>query len=570
MNYLIHICIFILTIKCSLNYEPYKHKGIYNLDSSNVESFINSNLMTLILFYNNNMEGESAESDLQLSIKEYIQKSIDNEILYNKGFNIKTSVYIAKYLVTNKEDITKFQLNKLPVFRLFSASEDIMYNENANKKRSMANLGLMDESEIVYFFQKVGSLAVKINKEDDLNFVLSNKPEYTMYLMYVGDIEENNSNTNDINNTNSDDHDIKTTNAYKKFLQIRSKFKDILYLTCTSEYCNKKFGKYSLVIFKNYNPNNNKAIIMKSSDFKPNITDNINEIKQWIESNSLGYVMSFNSLFVNSSLIIKKLALVIFRSEASPLRKEYNKILTKLAKAYPEISFHSSDIKGNEDIEKISKYFLINNRQELPVVYLIDMRSGDMDKYKFPDAMITNENNIIKDNIKISHKNLKEFIELFNSNSLEKEELSEPLSKALKVQEKFLKEKNIQDSKVTILVKDNYKDIVHNENKDVLVNFYTDWCEHCHHLMPFYENLAQYMSINQDLIIAKIDMSKNTIEGAKVTEYPTFKLYSKENKYDGEEYPGSLVYGEFGNFIKKYSKSKIEVPEIVYDKKNDL
>ena len=57
----------------------------------------------------------------------------------------------------------------------------------------------------------------------------------------------------------------------------------------------------------------------------------------------------------------------------------------------------------------------------------------------------------------------------------------------------------------------NFEEIVKNSEKDVLVEFYAPWCGHCKALAPKYDELALRVNRNKNLVIAKIDSTKNEI-----------------------------------------------------------
>lgn len=63
------------------------------------------------------------------------------------------------------------------------------------------------------------------------------------------------------------------------------------------------------------------------------------------------------------------------------------------------------------------------------------------------------------------------------------------------------------------LVGKTFSEKVNDKNKDVLVLFYSDSCEHCKALMPKYMELAQQLKSNKNILIAKIDGTKNEVEG---------------------------------------------------------
>jgi len=87
------------------------------------------------------------------------------------------------------------------------------------------------------------------------------------------------------------------------------------------------------------------------------------------------------------------------------------------------------------------------------------------------------------------------------------------------------------------LLGSNFQTITNDETKNVFVMFYQPWCEDSIKFMPTWESLG-YRSRNIDnLIIARIDLSENDVEGFEVTSFPTlFYFPAKSPNY--EEYKG--------------------------------
>lgn len=47
-----------------------------------------------------------------------------------------------------------------------------------------------------------------------------------------------------------------------------------------------------------------------------------------------------------------------------------------------------------------------------------------------------------------------------------------------------------------MVVAENFDEIVNDENKDVLIEFYAPWCGHCKSLAPKYDELAEKVSFS--------------------------------------------------------------------------
>ncbi|KAK5810833.1 putative disulfide-isomerase A6 [Gossypium arboreum] len=107
-------------------------------------------------------------------------------------------------------------------------------------------------------------------------------------------------------------------------------------------------------------------------------------------------------------------------------------------------------------------------------------------------------------------------------------------------------------SNVVVLNADNFDAVVLDKTKDVLVEFYAPWCGHCKSLAPTYEKVATVFKMEEDIIIADLDVDKNRGIGEKyeVGGLPTLKLFSKGNKA-GEDYNGDRDLDDLVNFINE-------------------
>ncbi|XP_065631299.1 probable protein disulfide-isomerase A6 [Quercus suber] len=109
-------------------------------------------------------------------------------------------------------------------------------------------------------------------------------------------------------------------------------------------------------------------------------------------------------------------------------------------------------------------------------------------------------------------------------------------------------------SNVVVLTSDNFGEVVLDETKDVLVEFYAPWCGHCKNLAPTYEKVATAFKLEEDVVIANVDADKYKDLGEKygVSGFPTLKFFPKGNKA-GEEYEGGRDLEDFVAFINEKS-----------------
>lgn len=118
-----------------------------------------------------------------------------------------------------------------------------------------------------------------------------------------------------------------------------------------------------------------------------------------------------------------------------------------------------------------------------------------------------------------------------------------------------------QEGPVTVVVAKSYQDVVIDNDKDVLLEFYAPWCGHCKSLAPKYEELAALYSSDAELsskvIVAKIDATANDVPDA-ITGFPTIKLFPAGSKDSPVEYAGGRTVEDLANFIKENGKHQAD------------
>lgn len=95
-----------------------------------------------------------------------------------------------------------------------------------------------------------------------------------------------------------------------------------------------------------------------------------------------------------------------------------------------------------------------------------------------------NQKFIMKD--EFSMEAFEQFIKDLSSNKLEPYLKSEPVP-----------EKN--EEPVKVAVAKNFDEVVINNNKDTLIEFYAPWCGHCKKLAPAFDELAQKVYIGKTI-----------------------------------------------------------------------
>jgi len=138
-----------------------------------------------------------------------------------------------------------------------------------------------------------------------------------------------------------------------------------------------------------------------------------------------------------------------------------------------------------------------------------------------------------------------EFVDKFSSGNVKPSIKSEPVPES-------------QDGPVTIVVAHNYKDVVLDDSKDVLIEFYAPWCGHCKSLAPKYDELGElYKPFSDKVVIAKVDATANDVPD-DIQGFPTIKLYVAGKKDAPITYSGGRTVEELAAFVKSSGKYGVD------------
>ncbi|KAL7942218.1 disulfide isomerase PDI1 protein [Trichoderma barbatum] len=151
----------------------------------------------------------------------------------------------------------------------------------------------------------------------------------------------------------------------------------------------------------------------------------------------------------------------------------------------------------------------------------------------------------------ITEKDIAAFVDNFATGKIEPSIKSEPIPET-------------QEGPVTVVVAHTYKDIILDDTKDVLIEFYAPWCGHCKALAPKYDELATLYANSEfkdKVVIAKVDATNNDVPD-EIQGFPTIKLYPAGDKKNPVTYSGARTVEDFIEFIKENGKHKasVEVP----------
>jgi len=185
----------------------------------------------------------------------------------------------------------------------------------------------------------------------------------------------------------------------------------------------------------------------------------------------------------------------------------------------------------DEQGQRIIKYFGIEPK-EFPLIEILDYKSGSPIRYRFEGQFRLQQ--------------LEKFMDKYHKKELKRFMKSEPLP-----------EKN--PGPVFKVVGINFKKEVIDNDNDVLVKFYAEWCGHCKRLIPIYEEVAEQLKKNTKLKLMEIDGTKNDVEGVITKSYPTIFFFPAGKKDEPIKYDKQRTKEDFIQFLKEKATNPIEL-----------
>nr|XP_057915447.1 protein disulfide-isomerase A4 isoform X2 [Doryrhamphus excisus] len=92
---------------------------------------------------------------------------------------------------------------------------------------------------------------------------------------------------------------------------------------------------------------------------------------------------------------------------------------------------------------------------------------------------------------------------------------------------------------VKVVVGKTFEEIVMDNEKDVLIEFYAPWCGHCKKLEPDYLSLGKKYKAEKNLVIAKMDATTNDVpDDYKVEGFPTIYFAPSNDKHNPVKFEG--------------------------------
>jgi protein disulfide isomerase len=109
------------------------------------------------------------------------------------------------------------------------------------------------------------------------------------------------------------------------------------------------------------------------------------------------------------------------------------------------------------------------------------------------------------------------------------------------------------DAPVKIIVGKTFKDIVLNNEKEVLVKFYAPWCGHCKTIAPHFDEAAKRLANNPNIVIAKVDSTENEVSVVDIEGFPTLKFWGKDKSQPPIDFTGERTADGIIQWLKDHT-----------------
>ncbi|KAL7381979.1 hypothetical protein ABVT39_014540 [Epinephelus coioides] len=222
-----------------------------------------------------------------------------------------------------------------------------------------------------------------------------------------------------------------------------------------------------------------------------------------------------------------------------------------LLTAYYDLDYHhnvrGSNYWRNRVLRVASKYsgrgltFSVANKKDFLSELEDDFGLGTSDGGELPFVTIRTKlghKYTMREEFTRDGRSLERFLDEFFAGRLKRFVKSEPIP-----------ERNT--AAVKVVVAESFDEVVNDPNKDVLIQFFSPSCPHCKKLEPVYRDLADTLSSDPNIVIAKMNAADNDVPlGYDVQGYPTIYFAPVGRKDEPIRYEGGRELKDFLKFLK--------------------
>lgn len=246
-------------------------------------------------------------------------------------------------------------------------------------------------------------------------------------------------------------------------------------------------------------------------------------VRAFINTNQFKTIIPFDQAAA-SKIFGEHLPTIFLMTNSGAASQAAEKALEAASKTLKGKILLSTSQAANGLGKRLADYIGVRD-SETPTVRLVVPKGDEVKKFVL--------------NGEITETSILEFYEAWNSGDLK------PVFKSEEIPA------NDYDGNVRVLVGKNFEQVVYDETKDVLVEFYAPWCGHCKSLAPIYEKVAARFRANPNIVIAKMDSTGNEVEGINISGFPTLKFFPTNRKRNPLDFNGGRDEKGFETFLKE-------------------
>ncbi|XP_050314144.1 protein disulfide-isomerase A3 [Anthonomus grandis grandis] len=200
-------------------------------------------------------------------------------------------------------------------------------------------------------------------------------------------------------------------------------------------------------------------------------------------------------------------------------------------------------LKVAKEFEGKLNFAIASNAEFTHELNEFGIEGADAEKPRVAAKDAADKKYVLRDEFSVD--NLLAFVNDFLEGSLEPYIKSEPIPET-------------QEGSVITAVAKNFDEVVTNNGKDTLIEFYAPWCGHCKKLAPAYEELAEKLK-DEDVAIVKMDATANDVTGPfDVRGFPTIYWAPKDQKDKPVRYEGGREVNDFLQYIAKEATNELK------------
>ncbi|XP_013416131.1 protein disulfide-isomerase 2 isoform X2 [Lingula anatina] len=305
----------------------------------------------------------------------------------------------------------------------------------------------------------------------------------------------------------------------KAFLETAASMDDVVFGITSDDavFTDLKVEKDNVVLFKKFDEGRNNF----EGELKAEA------IKTFIQGNQLPLVVEFTQESAQKIFggEIKNHILMFINKKAGDFGQKLEEFREAASGFKGKVLFIWIDTDQDDNV-RILEFFGLTTA-DVPAIRLISL-GDDMVKYKPADR------NMDRDTVKT-------FVQDFLDGKLKPHLMSEEVPE------------DWDKNPVKVLVGSNFAEVAKDKTKGVFVEFYAPWCGHCKQLAPIWDKLGEHFKDNADVVVAKMDSTKNELEDIKIQSFPTLKYFPKDSD-EVVDYSGERTLEALTKFLESGGK----------------